>query len=142
MRQSTEIPGVREVLKDCQQKLEAIIGEKLTVFFRIRINQISVDDLARIVCSVCDVSWKDILEGDRRAQYVIARHLFCYFSVERLRRPCTKVAALIGRDHSSVLSARDKIRDMIDTRDEVYHPLIEEIEEEIGKRFTEICSSK
>jgi chromosomal replication initiator protein len=137
--QSPEIPGIRDILRECREKIELLIGEKVTVSYRIRIHQISTSDLARIVCAVCGVTWEQLTSSSRYSHLVIARQLYCYFSRTVQRIPLAKIGQILGgRDHTTVIHNLDRVEAMMFTKDELYMPLIAEIEEEINKTLSAI----
>jgi chromosomal replication initiation ATPase DnaA len=134
MSQTKEIPGIRDVLVKCRQGIESILGKEVTVFFKIKVRHLSTNDLARIICEVCEVKWEQVISDSRKAPIVMARHLFIYFSLRYQKKTQDQIAVVINRDdHSTVIHARDKIQNMVDTNDELYMPYFTEIDKRINE---------
>jgi chromosomal replication initiation ATPase DnaA len=134
MSQTKEIPGIRDVLVKCRQGIESILGKEVTVFFKIKVRHLSTNDLARIICEVCEVKWEQVISESRKAPIVMARHLFIYFSLRYQKKTQDQIAVVINRDdHSTVIHARDKIQNMVDTNDELYMPYFTEIDKRINE---------
>lgn len=72
------------------------------------------DKIEKIMMTVCDrynISKETILGKKRKAEIVLARHVAMYllYSVESIKMTFEEIAAIFSCDHSSVMSARDKI---------------------------------
>lgn len=127
-------PGINEALLECRDKVEAITGKKVTIDFSFKFHYLSTDMLATIICNVCGISWADIISEKKKAPVIIGRQLFCYFAFYTQRKTLAEIAKITQRsDHSVIIRARDKVVDMITTKDELYMPLIEEVENQINE---------
>lgn len=128
MKTVNDIPGLKEILQECQQKVTTLLGRPVVIHYSMTINSVPYSQLAAIICQVCSVTWKSILDHDRKANVVIARQLFCYFASEVLHKQVTEIGRIIGKDHTTVIHGRGKIRNMIDTEDDLYCPIINEVQ--------------
>lgn len=127
-------PGIQDALIECRDKVEAITGKKVTIDFKFKFHYLSVDMLATIICNACGVTWEEVISERRKAPIIIARHLFCYFAFFTLKKTLWDIAKIIQReDHSTIVHARDKVANMISTKDDLYMPLIEEVENQINE---------
>jgi len=86
-----------------------------------------------IVCRNCEVSKEDVIRGPRKSSIIIARHLYCWFAMNLSGKTSIEIGNSINRDHSTVLHARDKVQNMIDTNDELYMPYYTPISEQVNK---------
>lgn len=127
-------PGLQEVLDECQEKAEKIVGKKLTINFSIRFKHLPTDVLATIVCNVCEVMWTQVISDSRKANIVLARHLYCYFAAMVQKKTLYDIANILKKaDHTVVIHARDKVKKMIEVQDEIYVPAFNEIEKRINE---------
>ncbi|MBQ9429687.1 MAG: chromosomal replication initiator protein DnaA [Clostridia bacterium] len=72
------------------------------------------DKIEKIMMTVCDrynISKETILGKKRKAEIVLARHVSMYllYSIDSIKMTFEEIATLFSCDHSSVMSARDKI---------------------------------
>lgn len=78
------------------------------------------------ICSFFDLNLKDLTGPKRQKEYVLPRHMAMYFLSEELRLTVEKIGELMGgRDHTTVMHARDKIRKLIQNDREVQRIFIE-----------------
>lgn len=131
-----KIPGLKALLDKCQDDVTALTGVPVTVFYRIKFHHLSTSDLMRIVCDVCEVSWAMILCDSRKSHYVIARHLYCWFAFNVQKKNLTVIGRILGKDHTTVLYARNKVDDMKAINDELYMVPFLEIERRIDEIMT------
>ncbi|MGQ0740183.1 MAG: helix-turn-helix domain-containing protein [Bacteroidota bacterium] len=127
------VPGLREILSKCQQDIEQLTNIPVTVFYRIKFHHLSTSDLTRIICEVCEVSWQHILSDSRKSHYVIARQIYCYLAYTIQKKSLALIGKILGRDHSTVIAARDKVITMKDVGDELYMIPLLEIERRIDE---------
>lgn len=78
------------------------------------------------ICAFFDLNLKDLTGPKRQKEYVLPRHMAMYFLAEELRLTVEKIGELMGgRDHTTVMHARDKIRKLIQNDREVQRIFIE-----------------
>jgi chromosomal replication initiation ATPase DnaA len=129
-----KIPGLKEILDDCKCRVEALTGEKVTIHYSLRFHLLTTPQLQSIICSVCEVDWQQIISESRKAPIIIARHLYCYYAFTMQRKTLWQIAMILQRtDHSTIIHARDKVIRMIETKDDLYGPIINEIEQKISE---------
>lgn len=131
MRTVQEIPGLKDILDDCEEKVSALIGKPVKIHFSMRILQVTTKELIEAICDVCEVPWERVLSGTRKADVVIARQFFCYFSVSYQKKTLKSIATIINRDHTTVIHSNTHISDMIDSNDILYMPLFMEIDKRL-----------
>ena len=132
-----KIPGLKDLLRRCQEDIEKLTNTPVTVFYRIKFHHLSTNDLIRIICDVCEVTWQQVTSDSRKAHYVIARQLYCYIAFTVQKKQLVAIAKILGRDHTSIIHSRDKVINMKATNDELYMvPLLE-----IEKRIEELMIS-
>ena len=96
------------------------------------LTQVTVDDIIRVVSKYLHVDESLMKSGSRGSEVVLARHVAMYITKMLLRTlTLTHIAQSFGRnDHTTVLHAEKKIRDLID-RDQALKIQISEMLEEL-----------
>lgn len=135
-------PGLGEALEECQGKINEILGPGVKLGIEVKLT-LDVHDsassslpetdwLAIVVSRVCKVPWISITSPSRKPKLVIARNIYSYFSVKVCRRTLTQTCGIIHRKtHTSIIHAIKTVRNMIETNDAEYMPLIRAIEKEV-----------
>ncbi|MBI2315447.1 chromosomal replication initiator protein DnaA [Candidatus Daviesbacteria bacterium] len=78
------------------------------------------------VCSFFNIALKDLTGPRRQKELVLPRHIAMYILSEELKLTVEKIGqALGGRDHTTVMHGRDKMKKLITTDREVQRILIE-----------------
>lgn len=78
------------------------------------------------VCSFFNISLKELTGPNRQKQLVLPRHLAMYLLSEELKLTVEKIGQILGgRDHTTVMHARDKMKKLITTDREIQRTLIE-----------------
>lgn len=92
-----------------------------------------------IVCNVSGVSADEICSKSREKNIVKARHTLCYFIKINCDITLYEIAKIINKkDHTSIIHAITKVKDMIESGDRNYTKLFELVD----KRVSEIKSQK
>lgn len=131
-----DIPGLREVLDECANKVQDILGKPVTILYKLKVHHISTEELCRIVCEVCEVSWMQITSERRDRHIVVARHLYCYIACTYQNKTLTRIAEIIKqKSHTSVFHAVNKVKAMIINNDELYTKPLEIIEQKIEEQI-------
>lgn len=86
------------------------------------------------ICSdVLNIPEAEIKRKSRKAEVVIARHIYCYIAYYKTKTTSKKVGNVINRNHATVLHALKKICDFLDINDIIvtsqYNRVIIKIEE-------------
>lgn len=85
--------------------------------------RIRTEDIQRFTAEAFHITQKDILSKVRKADFVYPRHIAMYLSREITGQSFTFLAQKYGRDHSSILHACERIKNMMENdprvRDEV-----------------------
>lgn len=86
-------------------------------------------DHKKILGAVCDffnLSQKDLTGPKRQKELVLPRHMVMYILSEELNMTVEKIGQILGgRDHTTVMHGRDKIKQLINSDREVQRLLIE-----------------
>lgn len=78
------------------------------------------------ICSFFDISLKDLTGPKRQKELVLPRHIAMYILSEDLRLTVEKIGQVLGgRDHTTVMHGRDKMKQLINKDREVQRMLIE-----------------
>lgn len=79
-----------------------------------------------IICSFFDISLKDLTGPKRQKELVLPRHIAMYLLSEELRLTVEKIGQILGgRDHTTIMHGRDKMKKLMNTDREVQRMLIE-----------------
>lgn len=94
------------------------------------------------VCSHFKVSVDDVQSKSRKAEVVKARHYFCFIASTSFDYfTLAFIGASINKDHSTVLNARQKIYDYLDTEPRTAG-IIEEIKDKLNQFTSDDIESK
>ena len=78
------------------------------------------------VCAFFNLSLKDLTGPKRQKELVLPRHMAMYILCEDLNMTVEKIGQLLGgRDHTTVMHGRDRIKQLINSDREVQRLLIE-----------------
>lgn len=78
------------------------------------------------ICSYFDLNMKDLTGPKRQKELVLPRHIAMYILSEELNLTVEKIGSLLGgRDHTTVMHARDKMKRLIQNDREVQRVVIE-----------------
>lgn len=102
--------------------------ENISAFFQTTTKTIKYDH-KQIIASVCaffDLTQKELTGPKRQKELVLPRHIIMYLLCEELGMTVEKVGQLLGgRDHTTVMHGRDKIKNLLSTNREVSRIMIE-----------------
>ncbi|MBI4035668.1 chromosomal replication initiator protein DnaA [Candidatus Daviesbacteria bacterium] len=88
-----------------------------------------ISDHKQVLSSICaffDVSLKDLTGPKRQKELVLPRHLTMYLLSEELRLTVEKIGQILGgRDHTTIMHGRDKMKKLVSTDREVQRMLTE-----------------
>ena len=86
-------------------------------------------DYKKVLSSACqyfNLSLKDLIGPKRQKELVLPRHLTMYILSEELKFTVERIGQILGgRDHTTVMHGRDRIKGLINTDREVARMLIE-----------------
>ncbi len=77
--------------------------------------ELQADDIINCVCNFYKVSKADLLSKKKTKEIALARQVGMYLVLEMMSLPQLTVGKIFGRDHATVIYARDKITEQMDT---------------------------
>lgn len=78
--------------------------------------EIKVEDIIKCVCDVCKIDKADLLGKKKNKEFVEPRQICIYLINELMSLPLVTIGQKMGgRDHTTVIYARDKIAELIKT---------------------------
>lgn len=80
-----------------------------------RQEELQAEDIINCVCNFYKVSKADILGKKKNKEFVIPRQISMYLILDMMTLPQVTVGNFFGRDHATVIYARDKINEQIKT---------------------------
>ncbi len=99
-KNSSSIEDAKEALKD--------YGE-------VKHNELDADKIISTICEFFKVSREDLVGNKRNKEIVEPRQMCIYLINDLLNIPLTAIGSIFGRDHTTVMHARDKISNQIKT---------------------------
>ena len=121
-----KLTQILQVLK--LKNLEPSI-ENISQFLGSSPNKPLVLDQKKVLHSICsyfDLNMKDLTGPKRQKELVLPRHLAMYILSEELKLTVERIGSLLGgRDHTTVMHARDKMKKLIQNDREVQRIFIE-----------------
>lgn len=112
------------VILNCNVKLIMSSGKE---------RRITPDLLKAIICEVMNVKWKDVIGEKKTVELATARQLYCYFGKELFRQlSINKIAdELKYAHHSTVISSKKRLLDMLYTKDEYMTEKVNMVKEKL-----------
>ena len=126
-----EIRGLKEILNECQEKIEEVLGLKVKVYCRQEFPYLNTLELKIIICETCEVMWEEVVSSGKGEHIKIARQLYCYFAYTVQGKTVTLIGKTVNRDHTTVIHSCKRVQDMIDTKDGTYMPYYLEVQRRI-----------
>lgn len=80
-----------------------------------RQEELQAEDIINCVCNFYKVSKADILGKRKNKEFVLPRQVSMYLILDMMTLPQVTVGKLFGRDHATVIYARDKIDKQMET---------------------------
>ena len=103
--------------------------ENIAPFLNNQPKTISKLDSKKVISVVCDyfnLNLKDLTGPKRQKELILPRHMLMYILSEEMGQTVEKIGQLLGgRDHTTVMHGRDKIKKLSTTNREVQKLLIE-----------------
>lgn len=111
------IDKYKQVIKSLENKIKDL---------QKYIDGTEVEKRIRIVCEATGIPQKDVFSKSRKAEIVEARHLLCYLLNKDLTT--MDVGKVMGLDHSTVVHAVKKIKDLLSINDKRIVELVNKVE--------------
>lgn len=91
-----------------------LVNEALKESVSERQEELQADDIISCVCNFYKVSKADLLSKKKTKEIVLARQVGMYLVLEMMSLPQLTVGKIFGRDHATVIYARDKITEQME----------------------------
>lgn len=128
--------NIRELEGKLTQILQALKAQNLTPeaeniakFLGQIPKKLILSDQKQVLSTLChffNINLKDLTGPKRQKELVLPRHIAMYLLSEELKLTVEKIGQLLGgRDHTTVMHGRDRIKSLINTDREVQRILIE-----------------
>ncbi len=79
--------------------------------------EVTPEAIVKATCAHFNMTKEDLLGKNKRQDFVYARHICTYLMCDMLALPLVSVGKEMGRDHSTVIFARDKVADLMRVSD-------------------------
>lgn len=122
-----DFPNVKTILDKCAVDVQQELGVPVIVFYKIDVRKRTAEQISNAVCNVCGVTWPMILSNKRYHNITIARQMFCWFGYQYLGISLAAIGKIINRDHTTVIHSKDLIADMIETKNNEYITIHDQI---------------
>ncbi len=86
-----------------------LVNEALKESASEKQEELQAEDIINCVCSFYKITKNDMLGKKRNKEFVLPRQVAIYLILDMMSLPQLKVADIFGRDHTTVIYARDKI---------------------------------
>lgn len=131
------LPAINEIISNTELKLRSLLGFHVNLRIELNNGEINEAYIQNMVCSYFGVSWKDIKSPKRETDIKNARFVYIWLSIQWLRKTLVAIGKDLNRDHTTILHARDAVKDLLDVEDAIYHKAIATIEIKLKKRETQ-----
>lgn len=103
--------------------------ENVAKFLGQSLKKPAISDYKQVLSTVCsffNIALKDLTGPKRQKELVLPRHIAMYILSEELRLTVERIGEVLGgRDHTTVMHGRDKMKKLINTDREVQRMFIE-----------------
>ena len=103
--------------------------ENIATFLNKPINKTPITDPKKVISIICqyfDLSLKDLTGPKRQKELVLPRHLAMYILSEDAHLTVERIGKILGgRDHTTVMHGRDKVKNLLVQNREVQRLMIE-----------------
>jgi chromosomal replication initiation ATPase DnaA len=128
------LPAISKILTDCENQLYSLIGSPIKVKLIYTPTSVNEETFQNLICDQFNVHWHQIVSHTRKAEAVIARHVYWWLCYKWLNATSTSLGEKFNRDHSTVLYALGKVNDLIAAKDDFVCSKIRNIEEVISAK--------
>ena len=120
--QAKHITSIEDILKRASREIELATGSPIVAFLihkpdNKRKMKIEIRDLQDAISNVFNVEFKDIKSKNRKADLSMARQIFAWFAMTKLRISCVALSEILDRDHSTILYMKRSVQDYISIND-------------------------
>lgn len=130
-------PAVKAKVAEWQNELRIMTNNKIVLLLAFESLEYSgsFDQLVNIICSVTGVPFEIVKHRDRHSRITLTRQLIIYYSYDLLKLTFKDIGnRLGGRDHTSIIHSRDRVKDLLESGDQ----LVCTWAEKINQRITEL----
>jgi len=112
------LESIRKRIADFQAILIAEYGLPMTVSVDMPGNDFLIDSITKVISDTLYVPMNEILGTRRRTPEKEARHVAMYICLKYIPRiTLEEIAQYFGKDHTSVMYARERITELLDLAD-------------------------
>lgn len=115
-----KIPGLRDVLDDCQNKAQELIGKPIKLYFKFTVHSITSEMIIRELCEHYQLTWSVIISNAEHPN-IVAKQLYAWLARTYTSKTNKELARIMGcATHTAVTRACDRVKHMIETKDDLY----------------------
>lgn len=122
------LPAINLIISKAESDLRELTGAPVTLIVEHGPTEVNKSTVQYLVCKTFEVSWSQITGKGRQTEIVDARHAYIWLALSWLKENTVTLGRQLNRDHSTVICARDRVKNMIVTKDKLMVPKIEAIE--------------
>jgi len=134
-------PDIKNRVEAWQRELRELTGDEKLLLFAIHQPKraVPIEYIIKVVCEETDFPQVRLPIKSRERESVLTRHLIAFFARIYTRLSLKKIGRFIGRvDHTTVVHASERIKELIEIGDTRVVSLVFEIE----KRIEEYANQK
>jgi chromosomal replication initiation ATPase DnaA len=118
-------PQIKGLINEWQKELRKKTTQKVILVAIVPEDyRIPFEEMVSIICKVTSVPFEKAMarksDGDRKNGKVLTRHLIAYYARKNYDYSYSLIGELLGgQDHTTIINATRKIRDLIESGDKV-----------------------
>lgn len=127
-------PQVRELLATWQAQLRQLTGNDTLLLTAFNPPEQTVDfgRIAEVVCEATGIPLDWVRGKSRKRETVLTRHLIAYYACQYSDMTLKEIGqSLGGKDHTTVLHARERVLDLLETGDKIACTVVTKINQRI-----------
>ena len=111
---------VTTIMDEARIKLGQALGVPVSVLYTLRFNNIDPAHICQTVCKVCDLYFSDVVSGNTKKEFVVARKLIAWLCDSYCQLSETEIAKILHCDRTTIYKQVQYVNDMIETNDDLY----------------------
>lgn len=131
-------PQIKKIVAESEKQIKTLTGNstvKLMVMQQPAVT-VTFEQIEEVVCDVLKVSQFNVYKRSRKRELVTARQLICYYAKIYCDMSLKSIGKKVGgKDHTTVIHSIRRIKELLDSGDEIIYYDLERINKRLKRLF-------